>query len=651
MLLVTLAGLFLLLLWLGLTVSRLYTLARSLQARQAQATALLAGGLGEMNPDELEQWVLGLRQDVAALSAETRPFLWATPYLGWVPKVGPLLLDAEPLLDLADAGTLAAASAVTGLKPALVILQQPRQADQSRLPQMLEVIQNARPALQATTQAFERAAEARQELAHAADYPGRVQQALALFDRYAPLAGPGLQLVPLLPDLSGMNGAQTYLILAQNEDELRATGGFISGVGLLTAANGEIQALDFQDASFVADYLHKPYSLPPQPMVDFMGLELFLFRDANYWPDFRISAEKAIELYRYSLDNVPPIDGVIAINQRFLQTLLGAIGAVELPGIETPVTQQNVVRFMRASWGTDEGEKVTRDWMLERKAFMSELAKAIQAKILRDPGSLDWLKLAETLFRSGAARDLQLYLTDPARQAVIGQVGWDGRLVNATGQDFLLPLDMNMGYNKVNAVMQRAVAYDVALAADNSAEATLELTYTHTGPDTGQPCVHAIPYRGNLQYQDLIDSCYWNYVRVYTPTNSRLVDATSHPAPADWFVTGRAWNGSAQSVSDPSGLTVFDNFMVTPRNQTLISRYHYRLPAGVIVTEPDNAYLYQLTLFKQGGEPAQAYHIQITLPDGRQVIHTTPPDAIVIGPTIQFNLTLEHDVTLAVRYR
>ena len=40
-------------------------------------------------------------------------------------------------------------------------------------------------------------------------------------------------LLPDLPNLLGFNRPQTYLLLAQNNDELRATGGFITAIGLV----------------------------------------------------------------------------------------------------------------------------------------------------------------------------------------------------------------------------------------------------------------------------------------------------------------------------------------------------------------------------------------------------------------------------------
>ena len=91
--------------------------------------------------------------------------------------------------------------------------------------------------------------------------------------------------------------------------------------------NGEIVGLNFLDANVVDAWedsgniggsLVKPYDVPPQPLQDFMLLDLFLFRDANFWPDFAVSGQKAMDFYAYGRD-VPTLDGVIGINQHSLQ--------------------------------------------------------------------------------------------------------------------------------------------------------------------------------------------------------------------------------------------------------------------------------------------------------------------------------------------
>ena len=54
------------------------------------------------------------------------------------------------------------------------------------------------------------------------------------FDKGLPLLKMALDFAPAVPSLLGVDEPRTYLIIAQNNDELRATGGFISGVGTVT---------------------------------------------------------------------------------------------------------------------------------------------------------------------------------------------------------------------------------------------------------------------------------------------------------------------------------------------------------------------------------------------------------------------------------
>jgi hypothetical protein len=67
--------------------------------------------------------LLGVRADVVTLRDELAFARPIAPYLGWVPRLGPTLVAAPHLLDMADGGTEAAVLAVGSLKPALVMVQ------------------------------------------------------------------------------------------------------------------------------------------------------------------------------------------------------------------------------------------------------------------------------------------------------------------------------------------------------------------------------------------------------------------------------------------------------------------------------------------------------------------------------------------------
>ncbi len=326
-----LAGFLILAVWISLKAWRVYQAAQSLIGVQQEAQTLMAGGFKALDPDAAEALVVGARADIVTLRDELGIFRPLAPYLGWVPRLGPALVASPYLMDMADAGSEAGVLAVSSLKPALAILQG-EDFSGARLGELLPVLTVAAPQLELAAAGIQDYQIARAGLAEAIpqeQLPWRVKQFLELSDEWLPAAEDGLRLAPYLPVLLGQDGPRRYLILAQNEDEMRATGGFLTGAGVITVQDGQIIDLTFRDANQVDNWRDKPYDFPPQPLYDFMGLELFLFRDANYWPDFPTSAQKAMDLFVYGQDSAP-LDGAIAIDQEFLRTLVDATGPVPI---------------------------------------------------------------------------------------------------------------------------------------------------------------------------------------------------------------------------------------------------------------------------------------------------------------------------------
>ena len=122
--LLLLAGTVILLFWAGMKALRIYQVSSSLMDRQNQAERLLSNGPSAIDANEAEDLVYGLRRDVVTLNNEIGFLIPILPYLGWLPKVGPLAAAAPPLMEMADAGTEAAAYAFRGMKPALPLLQE-----------------------------------------------------------------------------------------------------------------------------------------------------------------------------------------------------------------------------------------------------------------------------------------------------------------------------------------------------------------------------------------------------------------------------------------------------------------------------------------------------------------------------------------------
>ena len=644
-----LGALLLLLLWLALKTWYVAQATRSLLARQAQAELLLADGMSNVPPDEAEALALGVRQDVLRLTNEVELFMPLLPYLGWLPGIGPSLEAAPHLLDMADAGTQAAAYLARGLTPGLAVLQEEGETSDSRIAALVAVVDTAQPDLAQATLAMERVAAARANIENTAALPGRVQTLLVQADEWLPLAPDGLKLAQLLPALMGNEGRRHYLLVAQNEDELRATGGFFTGVGLLVVEDGRIVELTFQDAYAIDNWQEKPYDLPPQPLQELMLSDLFLFRDANFWPDFPTSAEKAMALYAYGQD-FDRLDGLIAFDQRFVQLLVAATGPVYIPEADTTINSENIIKSFREAWAVQEGQTYA-NWFNSRKEFLGTFAVAIRTRIESEFSEIDPILLARNLRQAFQARHLQIYLRDPAAAAVLDDLGWSGRLVAPTDQDVLLVVDTNMGFNKTNIFIDREITYDVTLAQDSAVEANLTVDYTHRGSNNGQACLQGVVYDQNLlNYLQIADECYWSYLRVYTPENSRILNSSRHVVPGETLVSGRTWDRSAVTLAEHPGFTTFANFLMVSQDDSVSSTYHYRLPDNVI-QRGDDYNQYRLTIMKQAGTLPGPFHLAVTLPPDARLIEAVPAPSKVEGARLFFEINLQQDVTVSVKYR
>ena len=643
----------LLLLWVGLKAWRIGRAANSLLSQQETAQLLLADGLSNIDPDTAESMIQTIRQDVVVLRDETAFLLPFASRLGWVPKAGPLLVSAPQLMEMADAGSETAVYAIESLKPLLVILQT-EQSSESQLPQLIHALAEARPGLTQASLSLDKVAQARANIHNLDQFPERLKPLFAQADEWLPVAQDSLAFVQILPDVMGQNGQRTYLLLAQNEDEIRATGGFISGVGTVTIENGEIQSLSFQDASTydIETLLANSggYSYPPQPLYELMGSEYLLLRDANYWPDFPYSAQKAIELYQ-KVTPEAQIDGVFAIDQQFMALLVAATGPITVQDNQSVIIADNTIDSFRNAFNIKEGQ-TTGEWFQNRKAFLSTFSSAIITKIESDFAAIEPITLIKNMHFALSARHLQMYLTDLEETAVLENLNWDGRLENPGKQDFLLVLDTNMGFNKTNMHIQRTYAYNVELNPNGQSEADLTISYTHTNtPSSDSTCNQGTSYANAPSYQEIADRCYFNFLRVYTPPNSTLINATHHTVPANILISGSAWDKPADTAIEFANFTTFSNFLMVPQGETLTTNIHYSLPQ-TIIREENNQYIYNLWLRKQASTSAENISATISLPADSTILSTTATNEATIryegNAIVEFSLNLQEDTLLTV---
>ena len=206
-------------------------------------------------------------------------------------------------------------------------------------------------------------------------------------------------------------------------------------------------------------------------------------------------------------------------------------------------------------------------------------------------------------------------------------------------------VDSNLGFNKANAVVQPFIDYQVALQEDGPARASLQLRYKNNSQGENI-CQHSPRY--GADYWEIINRCYWNYVRVYTPEGSHLLEATPHALPGKFLLSGQDEPAHIDTLPPEGGKGVWGTLLMVPHGQTLTTTFAYRLPAEV-VEKTDGGWRYRLTVQKQAGTQANRLHVVISLPQGRQPVRITPPATqITDNGRFLFDLSLSLDQTVEV---
>jgi hypothetical protein len=508
----------------------------------------------------------------------------------------------------------------------------------------------ARPQVERARVALDRAIAARVSI-QVERLSSKLASQMQKLDTLLPLAQVGVDVALAAPEALGQNGPRTYLILAQNEDELRPTGGYISAAGRVTFDRGRLVEFSFMDAKAVDDPA-QPFPALPEPMARYLGLgqlnELWLFRDSNWSPDFPTAAKRAAYFYTYG--QKVPVDGVVAVDQRAVQMLIGALGPVSLPisGTQTTlVTGDNVMDMMREAWNPPGGN-VTAEWMATRKGFIGRLAAVLKARVENDPGSVSWSAVGRAMLQALDERQILVYVAQPDLAQVLARKGWDGA-IRPTESDYVMVVDANLGYNKSNASIAQSVYYTVDFSTTTDARATLRVDYQHAGK-SGEPCRQEQPFRSGITYQSMMGLCYYDYMRVYVPRGAQLLDASRQSIPASYFLSRQAVDSQAQVLEPEAGKSVFASFFVVEPGKNWQTYFDYGLPAGV-VRRVGSDWQYSLWLQKQSGKPAIPTVVTLNLPPGAKVLSSSQRPTSTQAGRLQFEFPMTHDTYIEVRFR
>jgi len=623
---------------LGPAAIRFLSLTRHAYRLRAITASASTDLIREESRQSLMHELRGVERDLIGLRADLRWFLALAPSLEKVPYLGGTLASVPHFLDMGNAVCAGGIAVLQGIEGFDSILES-SSSDEDAMAKITRFLVASRADFTTAEQEIERAMEARARFSEAQLIPPLVDPMQRL-DRLLPLARGALQLAQVAPDLLGATAPRAYLVVAQNNDELRATGGFISGIGLAVIQEGKLVKLDFQD-SYAVENWDQPHPDPPESLRKYMMADLWVTRDANWWPDFPTSAQALQDLYE--LNQGIRTDGVIAVDLKGLEYIVHALEPLSLGKDEEQVTAANVKQKIREIWApppdlgpipTDPQEWTpeVRRWFAHRKDFMPLLSAAMLAK-LQNPNSVDWAKLLWFLKRALEEKHLLLYFNDPVCQSVLASNGWDGTLSSAPG-DYLMVADSNVGFNKVNPNIEQSISYEVKIDPHGRLLGAVVLEYHSKVTRELPECLRTPRYDEN--YDLMTQRCYWDYVRIYVPLGSELVSASG--------------GAEFEPPAEECGKTLFSAFFVLAPRETKRIVFEYTLPPDIVLhgEEVDH---YRLTVQKQPGTLSPPLRIGISIPSDRKIVAVDPPPSEQTASHLDYDLRLQKDVALELKWK
>lgn len=558
----------------------LYPIRASIASYQSYRTlAQLIEGIQEVDtPTDLiamRPMVNVLRANLIGLERAVSPMMPVLQQLTFVPRYGQLLATLDELIAVGIDAT------ITFDKGIELTQNHVPSFSQDTAPSMQWVVLGENIAPLADELAV---LQSRMDELPLSQIGGQVGNYLSAASDTLELATFAVELGPSWPDLLGNTRPSSYLLLVQNNHELRATGGFISAVALITVINGVLQPVEFVDSY---EIFSRELAYPPAPpaMKNYMGIELLTLRDANWSPHLPSAGVLIRTLYQQHTGLA--VDGIITVDLDAVALLLPAFNRLTLPESTIPITQQNVEEVLVQLWNNPlnsvnaTSASGQGDWWSQRKDFVGQLTAAAFARIQQR--AFNPLFLAGGIAQGLDRRSVQVWLFDPEAQDPLIARNWDGGLHPQRNADFLAIVDSNLGYNKADVVVARQLDYQVAWPADTTlgAEVTLTLTYTHPINRTDPVC-KAVSYYGT-RYEDMMARCYFNYSRVYVPGGSELLGVDG------WLAS------TVSSERAEQGTQVFAGyFVLNPNNRHQVT-IRYRLPATI---RRNN---YQLVIQRQSG--------------------------------------------------
>jgi len=400
----------------------------------------------------------------------------------------------------------------------------------------------------------------------------QISEASLILEKAVPLS-------QMIPALAGYPGEVNYLVVLQNNDELRPTGGFLGTYGILRIKDGNIVNFNTHDIYHLDMPVQDKIKIePPEPIKKYLNDKWYL-RDANWSPDWPTSARNIDRFYQAEsrlnpeAEKIPEFSGVIAMTPKLITDFLKITGPIIIEG--QSYDQNNFQDLLQ--YRVEKGYLALGVSSWQRKEVIGEISKKLKIKIFDLPPK-QWSEIINTAINNLTEKNLLFYLADNQLESIAAANGWAGEIKNYYG-DYFMVVDANLAALKTDAVMTRSINYKI-LEGANGIFSKLTINYAHNGKP------------------DWKTGIYKSYTRVYVPLGSQLIKISGYET-------------EEIDIGQEAGKTWFGFYLTVAPGKINNITLEYKLPMSIMLNNN-----YGLYIQKQPGKELNYLSIDLSFKNG-----------------------------------
>ena len=569
-----------------LPVTRVYKSAKLTYA-DAQAAAY---AIKTQNVSLASDQLIKVQADLA----NTQKDLHAMVYLKFVPVASWYYSDADHLMNAGTHGLTAATILVDAIKPYADVLGLKGQGSfvsgtaQQRIETAVKTIGKITPKIDELVNELT-LVRGEIDKVNPKHYPAflfgkkpgdTIANIRNLTDESVTLITSARPLIKILPQVVGEPTEKKYLIIFQNDKELRPTGGFITAYAIFRLNSGVVNVDTSSDIySLDATISNKPTA--PAPILKYLAnVPVLNLRDNNLSPDFKVSMADFYSMYK-TAGGYAPVDGIIAVDTHALVSAMDILGDMNVDGttfttkIDPRCDCPQVIYELEVL-----ADQPTNKIVQNRKGIIGDLMYAIMTKAFSSSPKLYWGPLFQTMINEMNQKHVLFYMNDTQAQAGFEGLNAAGRVMPSDGDYFNIN-EANFGGAKSNMFVSESLTQDYNVQSDGTVVKTVTVDYKNPYP----------PSDCNLERGNLcLNAVLRDWFRIYVPKGSQLVTSS----------------GSEVKMAsyEDLGKTVFEGFLTVRPQGVAKLTVSYKLPFKLATSST-----LPLLIQKQAGTGSPAYTI------------------------------------------